>query len=287
MNALSIEYPLRFAKMAGSGNDFILIDDMDLKLDGTELALLARLICRRKFSIGADGLIVLRPSDVADFKWRFFNADGSEAEMCGNGGRCAARFAVMRKIAGPELSFEAIAGIVRARVKAETVMLGMTTPTGQRDSEPIDVAGEKLDVWFIDTGVPHAVVFYKNLDRLDVKSLGKAIRFHPRFAPAGANANFAAVTSAHSLDLRTYERGVEDETYACGTGAVAASLTAARKGLVSSPVRVTPTGGGVLAIYFQQDGTAFKEVFLEGDAKLIYQGEAGADALIPSKGFEA
>jgi len=273
-----------FAKMSGSGNDFILIDDRGDALEGQDLSRLARALCRRKFSVGADGLIVIRTSASADFGWRFFNADGSEAQMCGNGGRCAARFAFQKGICGPDLSFETGAGLVKAKVLEDAVMLGMTDPSDLREAETLDIDGETLQVWFANTGVPHAVIFSEDPEALDLSRLGPAIRRHRRFAPEGANANFARVTSGTSMKVRTYERGVEAETYACGTGATACAVIAASRGLVESPVRVTTSGGGVLTIHFTRDDDAFREVYLEGDARLIFEAEIGPDALISNDG---
>jgi diaminopimelate epimerase len=273
-----------FAKMTGAGNDFILIDDTTGVLADADLPALARGLCRRSFSVGADGLIVVRRSRVADFGWRFFNADGSEAEMCGNGGRCAARFAHLKGIAGPDLSFETLAGIVRASVQGESVILGMTEPTDLRKPETLEVEGRPLEVWFVNTGVPHAVVFLEDLLSLDVERLGRAIRRHPRYAPAGTNADFVRVRSQSSIEMRVYERGVEAETLACGTGAVACAVAAAHRGLAWPPVSVKTWGGAVLRVHFEKAEDLFRKVFLEGDARLICEGEYGREALYPEAG---
>jgi diaminopimelate epimerase len=267
-----------FAKMHASGNDFILIDNRHNQLDGNLPVIVDRL-CRRRFSVGADGLILVESSDVADYKWRFFNADGSEVEMCGNGSRCVARFAYMKGIAGKVHSFETIAGVIRAEVGVDTVKVQLTPPHGMQPDMKIylPVVGE-MDASFVNTGVPHVVYFVDDLEGVDVMKLGAATRYHDMFAPGGTNANFAAWTRDNELSIRTYERGVEGETLACGTGATAAALMAGLKGLVSSPVTVRTRGGNLLKVYFDNDSPGFGDVFLEGDAVLVYQGnmEPGA-----------
>jgi len=267
-----------FCKMSGSGNDFIVIDNRRKILDADHPGDFIRKVCARKVSVGADGLILIEPSPRVNFRWRFFNSDGSEAEMCGNGGRCAARFAVLKGIAPPKLSFETLAGIIEAEVTGRVVKLQMVQPTGlalQLDT-PID--GQVHQLHFVNTGVPHAVRLVEDASRIAVKELGKKIRFHSRFQPAGSNANFVQVADRKHLKVRTYERGVEDETLACGTGAVASALIAARLGLIDSPVDVQTSGGEILKIYFQAKGNGFERVFLEGDTRLVYEGELWEEA---------
>jgi len=265
-------------KMSGSGNDFILIDHREpfLKEDG--LKDLVRKVCQRRISVGADGLILIEGSKKADFKWRFYNADGSEAEMCGNGGRCAARFAYLKGITGPSLKFETLAGILSARVDGKKVKLEMTKPFGLKLDETILIDGEEKVFSSLNTGVPHAVLFVENLEKLDILRIGKAIRHHSFFAPSGTNADFVQVEKGSQLSIRTYERGVEDETLACGTGAVAAALIAAFKGLVKSPVSIKTRGGEVLAVYFEIENREAKRVFFEGDVHVIYEAEMWEEA---------
>ncbi len=269
---------IRFFKMNGCGNDFIIIDNRQQILDGDQIRDFVVKVCTRKISVGADGLILIEPSPRAHFRWRFFNADGSEAEMCGNAGRCAARFANLMGIAPSSLTFETKAGIIAAEVFGRRVKLQMTKPFGlQLDLEvPIDGENHLLD--FINTGVPHAVKFVSSVASAPVAELGRKIRFHPRFQPAGTNVNFVQPLDAHQLHVRTYERGVEGETLACGTGAIASALIAAYRGLVTSPVAVKTTGGEILNIYFQKEGKEFKDVFLEGDTTLVYEGFLGEEA---------
>ncbi len=271
-----MEARIPFYKMTGSGNDFILIDNRSNVINTDQYKDLARSACRRKYSVGADGLILIEDDDEVDFRWRFFNADGSEAEMCGNGGRCAARFAVLKGIAdGPFLSFRTLAGVIRAEVKNSKVKLEMTSPGRLETDFDLDFNGGKLTCSFVNTGVPHVVVFLNDVEELDdfpVFEVGRKIRYHQRFLPAGTNVNFAVRTGEHSVVIRTYERGVEDETLACGTGSIAAAVIGASKGIVGSPVQLTTRSGEVLTVYFERSSSGFQNVFLEGDALVVYEG---------------
>jgi diaminopimelate epimerase len=267
-----------FTKMSGSGNDFILIDHRTPFLDEAGLKELVQKACRRRVSVGADGLILVERSTKADIRWRFFNADGSEAEMCGNGGRCVARFASLKGIAGSSLTFETLAGILSARVDGKRVKLELTKPFGLKLDEALVVEGKKEIVSSLNTGVPHAVVFLEDLEGIDMIKTGRNLRYHPHFSPKGTNADFVRVGKDSRLSVRTYERGVEDETLACGTGVVASALVAAFKGKVSSPVAVTTRGGEVLLVHYAIEAGEVKKVFLEGDVHIIYEAEMWEEA---------
>jgi len=267
-----------FMKMSGSGNDFILIDHRKSLVGKGRMKGFAQKICRRRTSVGADGIIFIEASKKADFKWQFFNSDGSEAEMCGNGGRCAARFAYLKGITGSSLTFETLAGILSAEVDGKRVKLEMTKPYGLKLDEKISIEGKRLTISSINTGVPHAVLFLEDLEGVDVVGMGRAIRNHPRFAPSGTNANFVKVRNRSRLSVRTYERGVEDETLACGTGVVASALIAAFKGLVKSPVSIKTSGGEILTVHFEIEAGKVKRVFFEGDVHIIYEGEIWEEA---------
>jgi diaminopimelate epimerase len=269
---------IEFYKLSGSGNDFILIDNMNGSLKVGDLAAFAKKICARKISAGADGLIVLEPSATVDFRWRFFNADGSEGEMCGNGGRCATRFAFIRGIAGRKMSFETIAGIISAEVNGEIVKIRLTSPHSLVMDDRITVEAGEIAVHSVNAGVPHVVYFINDIDNFDVLKVGREIRRHSHYFPAGTNANFVFVVNDHTLRVRTYERGVEDETLACGTGSVASALIASRKGFVQSPVSVHVQSGEVLKIYFNQTGDSFGDVYLEGRVAVVYQGNMWDEA---------
>jgi diaminopimelate epimerase len=229
-------------------------------------------LCARRFSVGADGLILIQKSSRADFSWRFYNADGSEAAMCGNGGRCAARFAFLRNIAPAAMSFETGAGTIRAEVRGEGVKLQLPDPYGYRERVTLKVGGEKIGLGFLVVGVPHAVIHVEDIAKAPVQKVGRAVRRHREFVPEGTNVNFFQVLGPRKISLRTYERGVEGETMACGTGSVAAALTAAAAGLVRGPVLVHTRGGEVLKVYCRRRGSDFREVYLEGAAAFVYEG---------------
>ena len=277
-----MNFPIDFTKMSGTGNDFIIIDHRRPLLAETEYSDFAKAVCRRKFSVGADGLILIENSNQADFQWRFYNADGSEAEMCGNGARCAARFAWKNKIAPVKMRFLTLAGEIEAEVKDELVKLAMTRPTDIVMARPVELGGESKDIYSINTGVPHAVCFVEDNGQTPVKEWGRIIRFHDLFQPAGTNANFVQRTGPASLHVRTYERGVEDETMACGTGAVAAALIAGLLDRVTSPVEVTTSGGEILTIYFaikNRNSADLEKIFLEGPAHFIYEGRLSKETI--------
>lgn len=277
------QMPLPFVKMSGTGNDFILIDHRKPLLSREVMPEFVRLVCRRRFSVGADGLIFIEESGKADFKWQFFNGDGSEAEMCGNGARCAARFAYMYGIAPAHMYFETVAGIIEAKVADTEVSLLMTAPKDFRMNRKIDLQGQAMELHSVDTGVPHAVLFVDDYEGIDIREIGRMIRFHKDFMPAGTNVNFVRARQDGSLKVRTYERGVEDETLACGTGAVAAALIAAVRGMTTSPVEIITSGGDRLTILFDlQDGPSASNVFLKGPAHVVYTGELTTEALIES-----
>jgi diaminopimelate epimerase len=263
---------IEFYKMSGSGNDFIIIDNRDLSLDVGDIREFVRKVCRRRISVGADGLFLIEPSEKADFKWQFFNSDGSSGEMCGNGSRCVARYAYLKGIAGKKMSWETIAGIISAEVDGDVVKVKLTDPSPLRTGIKINIGSRQFTMDSIDTGVPHAVVFVEDLLSYDVVKWGRLIRYHKHFLPRGTNADFATVIDRHKIKLRTYERGVEDETLACGTGMVAAALAAAGRGQIESPVDVTVQSGDTLRIYFQKENDCWKEIFLEGSVKIVYQG---------------
>ncbi|MGD9336817.1 MAG: diaminopimelate epimerase [Syntrophobacterales bacterium] len=269
-----------FYKMNGSGNDFILIDNRTAIIDPEAAPELARSLCRRKVSVGADGLILIENDAEVDFSWRFFNADGSSAEMCGNGGRCVARLANMLGICGSRLSFRTLAGIVRAEVMGSQVKLQMTSPSDLRLDEKLELSDGSVVAQHINTGVPHTVFILdtaEDMEKQDIVSRGREVRYHSHYAPAGTNVNFITVLGQRSLEIRTYERGVEDETLACGTGATAVALVAAAKGLVEPPVDVRTRSGETLTIYFS--GETPEEVYMEGAATVVYQGQLWQEAV--------
>ena len=266
------EPKIPFYKMSGSGNDFILVDNREGVVDERGLSKWISLVCRRRQAVGADGLILIEPSDRADFKWRFFNSDGGQVEMCGNGGRCAARLAYLLGIADARLTFETMAGVIRAEVAGRRVKLEMPQPSDAMTDYPIEVGGKQLVVNSITVGVPHVVIWVEDIEQAPVVRVGREVRYHERYMPAGTNVNFVQFDEDGTLLIRTYERGVEDETLACGTGSVASALLAFMKTDISSPVALLTRGKELLNVHFQREENSFSNVFLEGDTKVVYEG---------------
>jgi diaminopimelate epimerase len=262
---------LRFTKMNGAGNDFILFDNRtgDVDLDRNQIAHL----CDRHRGIGADGILLLeKPTNRADFRMRYFNADGGEAEMCGNGARCFARFATKLGGQNRKISFETPAGVISAELKGDSVTLRMTEPTDLRLNVDLAMAAENRTVHFINSGVPHVVIPVAKIDRADVLRDGAAIRHHKMFLPNGANVNFIEKRGPNKIAIRTYERGVEDETLACGTGIVASALIFAASENCEGPVSVLARGGDELQVGFERTRDQFRNVTLTGPAEFVFEG---------------
>jgi len=281
IGAMDLQFPIPVTKMNGAGNDFVIIDHRRLFIPVHLHAQFAQAVCRRSFSIGADGLILLEESDTADFSWRFYNSDGSIAEMCGNGARCAARYAYRHAIADKKMVFQTVAGIIEAEIlgEQEHVSIRMTDPAGLVSNGSVLLGDEKFSVFSVNTGVPHAVIFVDS-DTIPVAEWGRELRYHKQFEPEGTNVNFVRVTADGDLHVRTYERGVEGETLACGTGAVAAALIAADRRLVSSPVYVMTGGGEQLVVQFTMENDTITDVFLQGAARIVFEGDLLAEALL-------
>lgn len=261
-----------FWKMQGAGNDFILVDDRQELFPCSETEWIAG-ICTRRTGIGCEGLILIRNSSEADFRMRFFNPDGTEVEMCANGARCVARLAHEIGAAPSPMAIETIAGVLRAEIRdGDSVSLGLTAPKDWRLNRTFEIEGDQLTYHFVNSGVPHAVIEVDDLAGLDVCRIGRAIRRHDDFAPAGTNANFICRTGPDSIMIRTYERGVETETLACGTGIAASALVAARLNLVEPPVKVKAAGGDILTVDFRMTDETAEEVTLLGPARHVFTG---------------
>lgn len=269
-------------KMHGCGNDFLLIDNREAKVDVSRMSRMAEVLCMRKFGPGADGLVFLEETDKEDldYIWHFYNSDGSRAEMCGNASRCAARLAVALGFAGPEHVFGTDYGPIRAQVDEEngvvTVLL-CKVPDVELEimlDVPAEVSAAPLPVHLCDTGVPHAVLFTADARAADIMQLGPAMRYHERFAPAGANANIVGILDRQNIIVRTYERGVEEETFACGTGAAAAVVIGRALGLLDEHVTVETSGKEELTIIV--DG---EDVYLKGAAVPVYEGNVYLELL--------
>jgi diaminopimelate epimerase len=262
---------LRFTKMNGAGNDFVLIDNRlgDLRLAAEQIAK----ICDRHRGVGADGVLLLeRAANGADFRMRYYNADGGEAEMCGNGARCFARYA--SRVAGPaeKLSFETPAGVIGATLQGDLVCLNMSEPKDLRLGITIPLADRQISAHFVNSGVPHVVVPVEDLEKADVRGIGSAVRHHELFAPKGTNVNFLKQRGDKAISIRTYERGVEEETLACGTGVVASALIFAAMEEIDGPIGVLVRGGSELQVAFERAGVQFKSVTLTGPADFVFEG---------------
>jgi len=263
---------LGFTKMNGAGNDFILFDNRDgkIKLSREQVVRL----CDRQRGVGADGVLLLIPcvSGKADWAWEFYNSDGSTGEMCGNGARCFARF-VQKQTGNPrDFTFETEAGVISARFHDELVTINLTPPKGLRLSEKLGLSTGPQLLHFLNTGVPHTVLFVPDADKAMVQQLGPEVRRHPYFAPRGTNVNFVQVLGPNHIRVRTFERGVEGETLACGTGVTASALIASRIHHFHSPVKVRVQGGDELEVSFQEEDGAFIEVSLTGPAEFVFNG---------------
>lgn len=263
---------LEFTKMNGAGNDFVLIDNRARKISLTPEQV-ARL-CHRQRGVGADGIMLLVPNTTgtADWSWDFYNSDGSRAEMCGNGARCFARFIQRLTGAKDRISFETVAGVITATFQGERVTVTLTTPKDLRLAIDLPLKSGATQAHSLNTGVPHAVLFVADADQAMVQDRGREIRFHPAFAPKGTNVNFVQVLGTNSIRVRTYERGVEGETLACGTGVTASALIAARVHQFTAPVQVRVQGGDVLEVSWRDAGEGFTEVKLTGPADFVFTG---------------
>ena len=268
---------INFTKMVASGNDFVVIDNLagNYQMPSPKWAGPARKICDRKYGAGADGLLILEESVNADVRMRIFNPDGSEAEMCGNGARCCAKYYSynLSTVSGKEIRIETKSGVLEAAVSGDTVKLKMSNPHSIKLNLRLPVASCQLPVNFINTGVPHAVIFVDDLEKADVYKLGKAIRNSKAFAPLGTNVDFVKVLGKDGIRVRTYERGVEAETLACGTGCVASAIIyALQRDVKFCTINVRTRSGEVLKVSFDKKGGGFTNVFLEGPAKIVYTG---------------
>ena len=269
-----------FMKLSGAGNDFVIINNLNRNVDSTDTDFVKFVtkICQRRMSVGADGILLVEPAADVDFRMRYFNADGGEVETCGNGARCISKFAYLNGLVAERMQFLTNAGVYESEIVGENVKVRMSDPTDIRINVPLRLADSVHTVGFANSGVPHVVFFVDNLEATDVFDLGQQTRYHDDFKPAGTNANFIRIHSAEQIDIRTYERGVEDETLACGTGSIASAIVSATLGKVTSPVSVRTASGVVLKIHFELENDAAKNVYLEGDARVIYAGELTAEA---------
>jgi len=260
-----------FSKMNGAGNDFVLLDDRAQKIQLTRNQIVR--LCDRHRCVGADGLILLVPaSGKADWAWRFYNSDGSTGEMCGNGARCFAKFVRQRTGLLRDFTFETEAGIISAAFQGDLVTVSLTEPNSLRLNEKVPLRDGPTLLHSVNTGVPHAVIFVPDADKAMVMELGPEIRRHAHFAPKGTNVNFVQVLEPNHIRVRTFERGVEGETLACGTGVTASALISARIHHFASPVRVQVQGGDELQVSFRESNNQFSAVRLTGPADFVFEG---------------
>lgn len=263
-----------FVKMVGAGNDFVIAEELK-----ANLAALAREVCQRKTGIGADGLLILERSRHADFRMRIFNPDGSEAEMCGNGARCMAVYlAAKKKVKKNNFVLETKAGLIEAKVNKDDALINVGQPHDISLDIPLDIFGRNVKVSSINTGVPHVVMFVEKAMNVDVSGMGREIRYHPKFAPKGTNVNFIEQMEKDFIKIRTYERGVENETLACGTGSVASGIITflknpmTKKGKGHFTMQVLTLSTEVLKVHFDFLQQKVFNVWLEGKAKMVYAG---------------
>lgn len=264
---------LAFTKMNGAGNDFILFDNRAgaIQLSREQIVRL----CDRHRGIGADGILMLIPcaSGRADWAWEFYNSDGSTGEMCGNGARCFARFVQNTVGLKSDLTFETEAGVITASFRGECVTVNLTRPKDLRLNEQVKLSTGTEVIHSLNTGVPHAVLYVPDADRAMVQSLGPEIRRHAHFGPRGTNVNFVQVLGPNHIRVRTFERGVEGETLACGTGVSAAAMISARIHQFTSPVKVQVQAGDTLEVSFADEEAGFDHVKLTGPADYVFAGQ--------------
>lgn len=263
---------LNFWKMNGAGNDFILLDNRSGNIQLTREQVVR--LCHRQRGVGADGIMLMVPcaSGKADWAWQFFNSDGSDAEMCGNGARCFARY--IQKLTGVEgqTSFETVAGVISATFHGDRVTVNLTPPKDWKLSEQVPLKTGADTIHSVNTGVPHAILFVPDADQAMVCQIGPEVRYHEHYKPRGTNVNFVQLKGPNFIRVRTYERGVEGETLACGTGVAASALISAKVQGFTSPVKVQVQGGDLLEVGFTQNNGDYADVTLNGPADFVFEG---------------
>jgi diaminopimelate epimerase len=270
--------PTEFFKMSAAGNDFILFDGRDGSPAADAMPDFVRRLCRRALSVGADGLIVVDRSSRADIRATFYNPDGG-GTFCGNGGRCVARLAYLQGMAAGRMTVETVKGVLRAEILGSDVSFEMPAPSGLEESVVVEAAGRSFSGVFVDTGVPHFVVFGDRPMEGAIEPLALELRRHRRFGPAGTNVNFVHGTAADGFVIRTYERGVEAETLACATGCTAAALALALRGEARPPVTLRTRSGATLVIRFEGDPRQAAGLRVEGEARLVFVGHLADEAV--------
>ena len=267
---------LNFYKIVASGNDFIVVDNRRQMIHDPKA--FAHQFCALHTGIGADGILLFENSKKNNFKMRIVNSDGSEAEACGNGFRCIALFAHKILKYPTRMEFESLSGAIQATVNNGRVRVKLPTPKDIFSRETLEVLNHRLHYSFINTGVPHVVIFVEGLSKIDVEKLGNAVRWHSKFQPKGTNVNFVEIKSKKAINVRTYERGVERETQACGTGSTASAIMSSLMGYCNPAVSVYTKGGETLVVDFKKSGQKVTDVFLEGEASIVFEGKLYLDS---------
>ncbi len=270
---------IKFTKMSGAGNDFVVVDNRSGIITNPQQ--FAVTVCNRRLGIGADGLLLVEKSSKSDLLMQYFNADGTSGGMCGNGGRCIAKFAFDNGIVSKDqFAFEAFGHIYKVTRHAPTIYeLKMKDPFNARLNQSVNVNGMMLKANYLNTGTDHSVIFLDEnselgtLENVDVFNVGRMVRYHKIYKPLGTNVNFVSKVTDKRIEIRTYERGVEDETMACGTGSVASALLSARKFGLDSPIEVKVRSGENLEVSFKKSTDDFSEVKLKGSAIVTFNGE--------------
>ena len=262
--------------MSASANDFIVIDHRNEILSGSA-GDLARRICARRYSAGADGLILIEKSQAADFRVRFYNPNGNEFNTCGNGGRCAARFAFLHALAPSDMTIETNIGVIDAHITGNAVKLKFVSPAEIRLNVPFEFDGQTRSGHLVRLGEPHFIVAETNIGRIPFVPIARRIRHHEIFGTDGSNVHFIEPLSRNRLMIRSFERGIEDETLACGSGCIAASVSTFTGKQTDPPITIEPQSGIPLTVHFQP-GNNFQDLYLEGDARLLYRGELTSEA---------
>ena len=281
---------MNFWKMNGAGNDFIILNNLEEKIPHGELPAIARTLCERHLSIGADGLMVVdAPTQGGDFRMLFFNSDGSVGEMCGNGARCICRYGYENGLSGQTQTIETTAGIVTGqRIDRRMYRIRLNDTSVIRLDYPVEADGVRYACSYVELGkpgLPHAVVPYANLRQADadeLRELGRTLRHHPAF-PKGANVNFYELVGEDRLYIRTFERGVEDFTYACGTGTGSTVAVLTLQGKVSGHGVQAEMAGGVLTVDAQRSGSVIEQLFLTGPTNLVAKGTVTDETLFPTE----
>lgn len=272
-----IAYP--FSKYSGCGNDFIFIDNRNGGFP-THRKELIRNLCHRQLGVGGDGLILLEHSNRADFRMRIFNSDGNEAEMCGNGLRCLGRFMKEQGIPGESFSIQVMENLYKMQISRDTIQIKMGPPQSVEYDRMLTIGERSYSFDFMNTGVPHVIIYVKDLDSVKVDELGSLIRHNPKFAPQGTNVNFVCPTDDGTLKIRTFERGVEKETLACGTGCTATAISARKKLGFVNPIKIITRSGEEIRFSIEESDNKLSDVLMEGPAKFIFKGQIDLSAFM-------